>query len=126
MTSTTPRFYVLLHEQLSKNVNKLSLSDTLTPEQMRLIRNTVFGTIEGVFSKAQRPISRQAMTWLTDQYFKSIKINETQLMSDEVVINEYNLAELKNHDIEVLYELFADTKIGIDLSTEQSRRSALS
>lgn len=126
MTSTTPRFYVLLHEQLSKNVNKLSLSDTLTPEQMRLIRNTVFGTIEGVFSKAQRPISRQAMTWLTDQYFKSIKINETQLMSDEVVINEYNLAELKNHDIEVLYELFADTKIGVDLSAEQSRRSALS
>ena len=68
-------------------------------------------------------LSANALTWLGDQYFKAIKINDDQLMSDTVVINEYTLTELEFNDIQLLRNLFSGTRMGPELNEELQRRS---
>lgn len=117
------RFYQLLEQRLSREIKK-HVSSELTPETMRSIRESIRRTINGVFSKSNHKLSEHAVTWLTDQYFKGIRLNEDQLMSDQVVINEYRLPELEFTDIQLLRNLFLETQMGPELDEELRHRSA--
>ena len=98
----------------------------MTPESMREIRNSIRGLISDVFAKSVHKISDNATTWLTDQYFKSIKLNEDTYMSDQVVINEYTLDELEFKDIELMKNLFKDTSLSDSINIEHKRRKSMS
>lgn len=117
------RFYQLLEQQLNREIKK-HVSAGLTPETMRRIRESIRQIINGVFSKSNHKLSEPATTWLTDQYFKGIRVNEDQLMSDCVVINEYNLSELEFNDIQLLRNLFLETQLGESLDKEFRQRNA--
>jgi len=118
------RFYALLEESLNKSIGKFC-NEALTPGLMRQIREEIKGQITRLFEASSHKLSFNAQTWLTDQYFKNIKVNDDQSMSDLVVINEYTLTELEFDDIKLLHDLFLDTKMGPGLVTELKRRNSL-
>jgi hypothetical protein len=121
--SKSIRFYQLLELQLNNQLKKF-LFDQLTPNLMREIRESIRSTINDVFSKSRHGLSSNAVTWLTDQYFKGIRLNDDQLMNDQVVINEYKLSELEFNDIQLLRNLFLETSMGPELDAELRRRNA--
>lgn len=123
MSHNRIRFHQLLEVQLN-NILKKFVNEQLTPTLMRRIREAIRTQLEDVFSRSRCNLSSNALTWLTDQYFKAIQLNEDQLMSDQVVINEYKLHELEFNDIQLLRNLFLETKMGPELDVELKRRSA--
>ncbi len=118
------RFHQLLEIQLNNTLKKKFVNEALTPELMRSIRESIRQQLDDVFGKSRFKLSPNAMTWLGDQFFKAIRLNDDQLMSDQVVINEYNLSELEFNDIQLLRNLFLETRMGPDLDAELKRRSA--
>lgn len=116
------RFHQLLELHLN-NVLKTFVNEPLTPELMGSIRGTFRDKIKTVFEKSSHKLSAAALTWLADQHFKSISLGPDQNMSDNVVINEYTLAELEFRDIQLLRNLFLETKMGHELDDEFRRRS---
>lgn len=118
------RFYQLLETKITNTLQKKFLHEALTPVLMRSIRETIRQQIDDVFSKSRFKLTANAMTWLADQYFKGIKLNDDQLMSDQVVINEYKLSELEFNDIQLLHNLFMETTMGPDLDAELQTRNA--
>ena len=117
------KFYKLLEEHLNV-VLKDFFFQPLTPAVLREIRNALRTKIENIFTKSKKHrLTAEAMTWLTDQYFKSIQISPDQLISDNVVINEYTLLELTFSDIQLLWDLFKETKMGPELECELQRRN---
>lgn len=118
------RFHQLLETKITNTLQRKFLHEQLTPVLMRSIRESIRQQIDDVFSKSRFKLSPNATTWLTDQYFKGIKLNDDQLMSDQVVINEYKLSELEFNDIQLLRNLFMETTMGPGLDAELRRRSA--
>ncbi len=118
------RFYALLEERLNKSISKFC-NEALTPALMRQIREEIKCQITSLFEASSRKLSPNAQTWLTDQYFKTIKVNDDQTMTDLVVINEYTLSELEFDDIRLLHTLFLETKMGPGLVEELKRRNSL-
>ena len=79
--------------------------------------------VASVFEKSSRPMCKEAIVWLSDQYFKRIRLNEDFLMGDQCVINEYKLSQMPYHDIELLKNLFDQTDFGAELEEEYKKRS---
>lgn len=117
------RFHQLLEQQLNAILKKRFLNEALTPPKLREIREAFREQISGVFEKSTRRLSPKATTWLTDQYFKAVKVNDDQLMTDMVVLNEYKLSELEFNDIQLLRNLFNETIMGPELEAEYRRRN---
>ncbi len=122
MGTNNVRFYTLLEAKIKTSLEKFT-GEALTPVLMRKIRDGIKDQITGVFTVSKHKLTPEAMTWLGDQYFKSIKVNDEQSMSDLVVINEYKLSELEFNDIQLLRNLFLETKMGLGLDEELKRRS---
>lgn len=118
------RFHQLLEIQLNNIIQKQFVNEQLTPEMMRSLREAIRKQLVDVFSKSKFQLSARALIWLGDQYFKAIRINDNQLMNDQVVINEYKLMELEFYDIQLLHNLFNETVMGPELDAELKRRSA--
>ncbi len=116
-------FHGLLEQRFNIALKKFEYR-ALTPELMRQIYAEIRWIVDGVFSVSRHKLSREATTWLANQYFKSIKINDDQLMDDNVVFNEYNLSELEATDIQLLYSLFHHTRLGQELADELRTRNA--
>lgn len=118
------RFHELLEIKLNDTLTKEFSLEGLTPALMKSIRSAIQEQIRDVFSKSSHTLTPNAITWLGDQYFKSIKLNSNQLMADLVIINEYKLSELEFSDIKLLYNLYRDTKMGPELIDEMRTRNA--
>ena len=126
MEAQEPRRFVdLLGHRIEDLINRNHSSDALTPESMRSIRDTIRDTIDSVFLKSDRlNLSANARSWLADQYFKRIKINENQCISDVVVMHEHTLSQLTRDDVELLRTLFTGTELGQQLANELRCRDA--
>lgn len=121
----TPKHNQELQQLLEQHLTaalKQFVHESLTPNLMNRIRTTVKKTIDNVISRTQDKLSDKGIMWLTDQYFKGIKMNDDLLMSDQVVINEYKLSELEFSDIELLYGMYDGTDLGIELEKEYHKR----
>jgi len=120
------KFYRLLEihlEGILQKTLKSSEQKELTPLLMREIREGIRESISSVFTQSKHKLSQEATTWLTDQYFKRIKVGKNQVMSDQVVINEYTLSELTFDDVQLLRNLFVETQMGPELDDELKKRS---
>lgn len=123
MAKPTIRFAELLRLHINNKVNKKFISKDLTPDLLREIRDCVRETVSDIFKQSSHKLSVESMNWLSNQYFKSFRVNNDQLMSDLVVINEYKLADLPYHDIELMRNLFNETAQFGELDEEYRRRS---
>lgn len=117
-----PRFHKLLEDRIIHVVKRDFLNEQLTPDTLRAIRETIRDQLNNIFMKSNFKPSQKAVTWLCDQYFKNIRINDDQLISDTVVINEYTLPELELSDVALFRDLFLETKLGPDLDAELQKR----
>lgn len=95
----------------------------LTPDLMREIRDAILEAIGNVFAKSNHKLTPEAVSWLSNKFFKAVQINSNQTMSDLVVINEYKLSQLPYHDVELLRNLFNETALEEELEEEYRRRS---
>lgn len=104
------RFTQLLETHLNKVIKKEFDNRDLDPVTLRSIRERLKEQIGGIFGKMNsHKISEHVVMWLTDQYFKAIKVDDDYDMSEMVFINEYKLADLPYHDIELLRNLYSSS-----------------
>jgi len=125
MAGKNVRFAQLLEIHVSNVITKKYVTDKecfVTSDFFKEVRETVKSTIEGVFAKSSHKLSTEAMVWLSDQYFKAIKINGA-MMGEQVIINEYKLSSMPYSDIELMRNLFNESAIGVALEEEYRTRS---
>lgn len=116
------RFAELLELHISNIIKKRFVNEQLTPVLMRQIRETIREQITTVFDRGNHKLEVKSITWLTDQYFKAVKLN-SELMEELIILNEYKLTELPYHDIQLLRNLFTNTRLSAALDEEYVRRS---
>jgi len=106
------RFTQLLETHLNSAIQKeFNGRPELTTNVLREVRDTLKEKITSVFTRSQKhKLTPDSIGWLTNQYFKSIKVADDVHVSDLIVINEYSLSDLPYHDIEMLHNLYSDSK----------------
>jgi hypothetical protein len=119
-----PIFLDLVAKWLEASLKKFDLAQ-LTPEMMKEIRKTIYDGFKNIFQMSSNNVSDPALVWISDQFFKSIKVSDDQLLNDIVVINEYQLKEFSDSDITTLSTLFASAEFGDRIVAERLRRQNL-
>lgn len=119
------RFTQLLEQHLNKVIKKEFDNRDLDPPTLHSIRNRLKELIAGIFGKSSHKLDERAVVWLTDQYFKAIRVDDDYDMVNLVIINEYKLEDLPYHDIELLRNLYSTSTApwAADLEAEYHRRS---
>lgn len=117
------RFVELLEGYLVKVLQKKFGKVTLTNEMLREMRDEIRTRVDGVFDKSSFKLTPEARGWVSNQFFKTIKVSEDQIINDVVVINEYKLSAMPYSDIELLKNLFNETIMGQELLEEYKLRS---
>lgn len=120
------RFAELLTLHVSNVIKKRFVNEQLNTGTLTAIRDTVRLTISEVFRRSSHTLTQESINWLANQYFKSIQLGHgggVETVSDMVVINEYKLADLPYHDIQLMRNLFNETTLGPELDAEYRRRS---
>ena len=123
MEGKSVRFAQLLTLHVNNVIQKNFINESLTPELMRSVHACIRKTIDEVFMQSSHKLSADARGWLSNQFFKAIQVNGDQRMGDLVVFNEYKLADLPYHDIELMRNLFNETALNAELEGEYRRRS---
>ena len=123
MSEKNIRFSKLLELHVTNVISKKFVNEAATTDMFKEVRETVRQTIEGVFMKSSHTLTPSSMTWLSDQFFKAIKINGDASMGDLVIIKETKLADLPYHDIELMRNLFNETGLAFELEEEYRTRS---
>lgn len=105
------RFTQLLETHLNKVIKKEFDNRDLDPVTLRSIRERLKEQISGIFGKMTvgQKLHEHSVVWLTDQYFKAIKVDDDYDMAEMVFINEYKLEDLPYHDIELLRNLYSSS-----------------
>lgn len=117
------RFADLLEIHLSNTIKDLYLNESLTPELLYRMSDSIRRIIFDVFAKSRFVLTNETQIWLANQYFKRIKLNGTQFVNDIVVFNDYNLSDFPYEDIRLLYSLFNETALGEEIRLELVRRT---
>lgn len=112
-------------ESLLQNIASTSDVD-LSPDGLKRLRNDMQAAVKSQFPEG---LSREAIVWLTDRYFKAINVSHAtgepdQSMMDLVVLNEYDLNDLTIDDVKTLYDVFSTTLLGQELATNLKKRSS--
>lgn len=112
-------------ESLLQNIASSSDVD-LSPDGLKRLRNDMQAAVKSQFPEG---LSREAVVWLTDRYFKAINVSHAtgepdQSMMDLVVLNEYDLNDLTIDDVKTLYDVFSTTLLGQELATNLKKRSS--
>lgn len=125
MEHNTIRFAELLELHINNSIKSkfTTAPDGLTPAMMKEVRNEIRHRIDSVFTKSKHKLTDKASSWLTDQFFKRVRVNDEQVMSDLVVMNEYKLSQLSYDDVQLLKNLFNRTQFAEELEEEYRRRS---
>jgi len=117
------RFSQLLTIHVNNVVQKKFVNEQLNDAMLRSLRDTIKGTINEVFRRSNHNLEEKSLVWLTDQFFKRVKVNDDQSVNDMVVIHEYKLSQLPYHDVELLRNLFNNTELSVELEEEYKQRS---
>lgn len=116
------KFYESLELQISRLVQQEFAGQSLTPELLKKARGALLTKITEAFSNGAHKASPAAISWVTSQYFNSIKLNNGAQLKEMIIANDYTLAELPTSDIKILKSLFSETSIGSGLISEASKR----
>lgn len=116
------RFYELMETKLNAVLKSVKLDGDLTKSTLSTVRNAIYEELNAVINKNKTRLTDEAVWWLTDMYFKSIKINDSMFMSDQVVIHERTMGDLSFNDVILLSDLYNDHSFGTELLAERKRR----
>ncbi len=109
------RFVQLLETHINTKLQKEFKNEQLTIELLKKVRDQLRVSLSEIFCKHEKyRLSENAVNWLANQYFASIKVGidadkKDIHVYDLVVINDYNLSELPYHDVELLNNLYSTT-----------------
>lgn len=117
------RFSQLLEQHLITIIRRDFAGKQLTPQLLRELRDAIKQQLTWVFDRSSHKLSTNALGWITNQFFKAVRINEDTTVNDQIVLNDYNLADLPYDDIELMRNLFDQTKMSALLEEEYQRRS---
>lgn len=118
------RFYELLETHLTVVLNQKFPNGTSVDDGvLRLMFDTIKSTITGLFDQSSHKLTAEALSWLSTQYFKGVRVNAEDRVSDLIVTNEHDLALMPYDDIKLMNDLFAEASVGEALVTEMKRRS---
>ena len=117
------RFAELLEQHVTNVITKKFMHEALTPALMRDMRDTIKTTVGIVFDRSNHSLTPAALGWLSNQFFKAIKVNGDEKISEQIIMNDYNLSQLSYHDIELLRNLFNETDLRWVLEEEYKRRT---
>jgi hypothetical protein len=115
------RFYRLLELRLADVAQQLIFRE-VTENVLREVRDAIFTEIRDLFAKSNHRLSFEALSWLSDQYFKALKINNDVTVAELIVLNEYKLADMSFSDVQLLHQLYHGTRLGTELDVEYTRR----
>lgn len=119
-------FYDLLETQVLQLLSNY-LHEEINYSNMHRLRSDISKIINNVYMNSNvKPISHSAVLWLTDELFKSIKINDTTQMGEVYLMNSYTTEDLDLYDIMTLKKHLANTKLESVLESELARRLAAS
>lgn len=123
MSTEVIRFAQLLSQHVHKKIEKKILNKPIAVDEtlLRSIRNLILETINDVFSKSTHKLSPTAISWLGNQYLRSIKL-DGKLVDDMIVINDHPLSAMDFADIQLMKNLFNETKFGPELISEYNKR----
>lgn len=118
------RFYELLENHITTVLNqKFPTGTTINNDILHSMFDVIKSTISGLFDKSNYKLTAEAISWLSTQYFKAIKVNAADKISDLIVTNEHSLSAMPYDDIKLMNDLFADAAVGTDLVVEMKKRS---
>lgn len=94
-----------------KEFAKTNYARAMTKEVMAEIRETVRKSVSRCFLTMNYRLSENALTWVTDQYFKLVNVNSSATIGDVVFIHEWRLSELQTSDIMTLKHAFMGSQV---------------
>jgi hypothetical protein len=104
------KFTQLLEHHLNESVKKNFDGTQMSPLLMRQIRDLIKEKIARVFTNSNYKLHDSSILWLTNQYFKTVKVkqgDEECEMIELIIINENKLSELPYNDIELMLNLYS-------------------
>lgn len=117
------RFAQLLEQRLAASIIRQFSRIPIDDDVIRAMRDCIREEITDVFARSTQHLSFEALAWLSDQYLKCVRANDSQVIGDLVIINEYRLDSMPFRDIELMRNLFNETLLGPMLEEEYVRRS---
>ena len=117
------RFAELLELHINNVIKRDFSAKEPTPTMLKEMHVEIRRQVDNVFTMGRNRLTPEARSWLTDQFFKAVKLNSGQLVSDLIVTNEHKLALMPLSDIGLLHGLFDRSYFHDQLKEEYQRRS---
>jgi hypothetical protein len=126
LNPTTPRFADILEYHLNLRLQefvKAPLNNSSMVEMFEIIKHTV----DEVFSKSSQNISEHARSWIAQQFYLSIKISDSQIITDDFdsykhsvakVFDATDISKIPTNELRLIGGLFSDSTFAQDILKE--------
>jgi len=108
----------LLVERLSKRKNQ-ALNRATCIE----IYNDIFFTLSEVIKTAATPLSNESVNFLSQMYYDSININETQELDPNIFTQRASLKNIETKEIALMAVMLNGTEFAVPFISEVKQRS---
>lgn len=98
-------FHDSLQHAVISTVRERFIFSEFSPATLKSMRESIKECVRTHVESRSLLLGEAAVTWLTDQFFKRLRVNAEQLIADLVVINEWSVRELAGNDIITLSDL---------------------
>lgn len=97
----------------------------INPDVLREIRDVTREVIDAALLTHKVTLSENSRQWVSNQYFRSIRLTSEHTINELVYINDHELKSLPTKDITTMLALFQSTVFGNELKIERTRRKRL-
>jgi hypothetical protein len=130
LNPTAPRFADILEYHLNLRLQefvKHSLNNSSMVEMYEIIKHTV----DEVFSKSSQNISDNTRSWIAQQFYLSIKISDSQIITDDFdtykhgvakVFDAIEISKLPTNELRLIGGLFSESTFATDILKEIRNR----
>jgi len=122
------RFAQLLELHIVNQINKKFAQAVVDNTTLHGMRDMIREQVHGIFKKSTHSVTEEGLNWVANQLFRNITLGTTdgtkKPINELVIMNEYKISDLPYSDIQLLRNLFNETRMGPELEAEYKRRSA--
>lgn len=88
------------------------------------VRHVIFERLNEIFARCNFRLSERSVRWLSDEYFKRVKLNGAQQVGELIILSdEVDVKTIPGSDLEIMTNLFDETDFADVLVKEKRRRS---
>jgi len=109
---------VLLNKKLDKYKNQKLNKETCT-----LIYQDIFETFSDVFQESKAPLSNESVNLISQMYYDSISINNTQELDPNIFSQRASTKSIETKELALLASMFNKTPFAAPFILEVKRRS---